>query len=166
MICRKLTVRASTRNDQNGIAAVQAEAFGRSREAELALALIRASGKTISLVAECVGRVVGHVLLTEIDAPVRSLALAPLAVLPDYREMQVGTSLVRESISRARKLRFDAIFVLGDTPYYERFGFSSALADPFEVGWQGRNFMALELVEGCLKGKSGKLAYPEAFFAQ
>ncbi len=54
--------------------------------------------------------------------------------------------------------------MLGDNLYYERFGFSSRLADPFEVGWQGRNFMALELVEGCLAGKSGKLAYPEAFF--
>lgn len=164
MRCRQLTIRPSVAADETAIAVVQTEAFGRPYEARLALSLIHSPQTTISLVAECENRIVGHVLLSAIEAPVPSMALAPLAVLPEFREMLVGTALVREGISRAAHTGIHAIFVLGDNLYYERFGFSSTLADPFEVGWQGRNFMALELVEGCLAGKAGKLAYPEAFF--
>lgn len=164
MRCRQLTVRPSAARDETAIAVVQTEAFGRPYEARLALSLIHAPQTTISLVAECEGRIVGHILLSAIEAPVPAMALAPLAVLPEFREMLVGTALVREGIARAAEAGYQAIFVLGDNLYYERFGFSSSLADPFEVGWQGRNFMALELVEGCLSGKHGKLAYPEAFF--
>jgi len=164
MRCKELTIRPSGPADETSIAVVQTEAFGSPYEARLALSLIHAPETTISLVAQCEGRIVGHILLSAIAAPVPSMALAPLAVLPEYREMQVGTALVRTAIERARQIGMQAIFVLGDNLYYERFGFSSTLADPFEVGWQGRNFMALELVEGCLAGKHGKLAYPEAFF--
>lgn len=164
MRCRQLIIRPSQPGDETAIAVVQTEAFGRPYEARLALSLIEAPDRTISLVAECDGRIVGHILLSAIHAPVPAAAIAPLAVLPEYREMQVGTSLVRAGISEAAQAGFEALFVLGDNLYYERFGFSSRLADPFEVDWQGRNFMALELVEGCLLGKSGRLAYPEAFF--
>jgi putative acetyltransferase len=164
MRCKELTIRPSGPADETAIAVVQTEAFGRPYEARLALSLIHAPETTISLVAQCEGRIVGHILLSAIAAPVEAMALAPLAVLPEFREMQVGTALVRAAIERAREIGTQAIFVLGDNLYYERFGFSSTLADPFEVGWQGRNFMALELAEGCLAGKHGKLAYPEAFF--
>jgi putative acetyltransferase len=77
--------------------------------------------------------------------------------------MQVGTSLVREGITRARKLGYDAVFVLGDPDYYQRFGFSGALAGSFEVPWKGPNFMALEIREGSLAGMAGKLIYPAEF---
>ena len=164
MLCDKITIRQSRKSDEAAIGQVLTKAFGRINEARLALALIKAKNKTISLVGDCNGRVVGHVLLTAIKAPAHSMALAPLAVMPEFREMQVGSSLVREAIARARKAKTAAIFVLGDSGYYERFGFSSPLADPFEAGWQGRNFMALELVENCLQGKSGKLDCPRSFF--
>jgi putative acetyltransferase len=164
MLCNEITLRPSKKNDEKAIAGLLEEVFGRKAESRLALTLIHAPNATISLVALCSGRIAGHVLLTEIEGPARFMALAPLAVHPDFREMQVGSTLVRDAITRARKAGFEAIFVLGDNFYYERFGFSSPLADPFEAGWQGQNFMALELKEGCLKGKSGRLAYPEAFF--
>ncbi len=165
MLCDEIIIRPSVASDEQAIASVLVEAFGRSSEAQLALSLINAPDKTISLVALCETRIVGHVLLTAITGPAKFVALAPLAVSPDFREMQIGSALVREAIARARKAGFDALFVLGDNFYYERFGFSSPLADPFEVGWQGQNFMALELREGCLEGLSGRLDYPQAFFS-
>jgi putative acetyltransferase len=164
MRCKELTIRPSGPADETAIAVVQTEAFGRPYEARLALSLIHAPETTISIVAQCEGKIVGHILLSPVAAPVPSMALAPLAVLPEYREMQVGTALVRAALERAREMGTQAVFVLGDNLYYGRFGFSSELADPFEVGWQGRNFMALELEEGCLAGKHGRLEYPEAFF--
>jgi putative acetyltransferase len=163
MLCNKLIIRHSTANDMAAIRAVETGAFGRKAEAALVEQLIPAPETTISLIALCDGKAVGHLLLTEIEAPVKALALAPLAVLPSYREMQVGSELVRSAIREAGNSGYQAIFVLGDNMYYERFGFVSRLADPFEVEWQGINFMALEVEPGCLKGKKGLLSYPAPF---
>ncbi|MCB1456120.1 MAG: N-acetyltransferase [Nitratireductor sp.] len=165
MLSKRMTIRQSIASDGAAIVTVQSEAFGRTDEADLSMRLISAPPNTISLIAESNGEVVGHVLLTEIGAPVRAMALAPLAVVPQFREMQVGSQLVRAAIDQAREAGYEAIFVLGDNAYYERFGFVSNKADPFDVKWQGPHFMALELREGALGGKAGKLQYPEAFFA-
>ena len=165
MLCNKLTIRKSKKSDAKAIRSIETKAFGRKAEANLVDQLIPAPDHTISLVAICDGSAIGHILLTEISAPLKALALAPLAVLPDYREMQVGSELVRNAIAQARKSGFEAIFVLGDVLYYERFGFSGKLADPFKVKWQGKHFMALELVDGALSGKQGRLEYPEPFMA-
>lgn len=163
MLCDRVTIRPSRPEDQAGILSVERKAFGRKQEARLVDQLIPAPQYTISLIAECDGRIIGHVLLTEIGAPVKALALAPLAVLAEFREMQVGSRLVRTAIETAKTDGYEAIFVLGDVLYYERFGFSGKLADPFSVRWQGRHFMALELKDGSLKGRRGKLEYPEPF---
>ncbi len=163
MLCNKLIIRPSENSDAKAIRKVETKAFGRKSEANLVDQLIPAPEFTISLIAECDGEIIGHILLTEIDAPIKALALAPLAVLPKYREMQVGSDLVRASVKIARDEKFDAIFVLGDVLYYERFGFSSQLADPFRVQWQSKNFMALELRENALHNKKGSLTYPEPF---
>ena len=163
MLCDRLTIRETRKGDEKAIRKVETAAYGRAGEARLVARLIPAPPYTLSLIAECDGEPVGHILMTEISAPVRSVALAPLAVIPPYREMQVGSQLVREALSRVAARGYEAVFVLGDNLFYERFGFSSRLADPFEVGWQGRDFMALELVSGSLAGKSGRLDYPEPF---
>jgi putative acetyltransferase len=162
-LAERLRVRPSRKADAVAIAALHRHAFGREAEAALALALIGDRMPTISLVGECDRAIVGHVLLSEIGAPVKAMALAPLAVAADYREMQIGSRLVTEAIRRATEAGYAAIFVVGDNGYYERFGFARSLAEPFEVAWQGRHFMALELEEGALAGRSGKLEYPREF---
>ncbi|MGB7287932.1 MAG: N-acetyltransferase [Salaquimonas sp.] len=164
MLCNKITIRSSVEADAKMIRKVERKAFGRKSEANLVDMLIPAPEFTISLVAECDGEIIGHVLMTEIRAPAKSLALAPLAVVSKYREMQVGSELVRSALKIAKEVGFEAVFVLGDLGYYERFGFSSQLADPFEVEWQGKQFMALELKDGALRNKKGPLNYPEPFF--
>ena len=164
MLCDQLTIRPTGPEDTKAIHKVESEAYGRKDEALLAEALIPAPPVTFSFLAECQGKPAGHILLTEIEAPVRALALAPLAVVPEFREMHVGTTLVRHALEAARSHGFEAVFVLGDNMYYERFGFSSSLADPFRIKWQGKRFMAIEIKPGCLAGKSGKLDYPEPFY--
>ncbi len=163
MLKNRAVIRSSRPHDAQAIAELGLVAFGRPKEAEMALKLIAGEPRTISLVAECNRRVVGHVLLSEVGAPVPSMALAPLSVHPDFREMQIGTSLVREAIARARKAGFKAVFVLGDNGYYERFGFSSPKADAFDVPWQGNHYMALELAEDALAGLGGPIVYPPQF---
>jgi putative acetyltransferase len=158
-----LVIRETAGKDEAAIRAIHTSAFGREAEALLAMHLIAAPVSTVSLIAECGAVPVGHILLSEIGAPVRAAALAPLAVMPHYRELQIGTNLVRSAMERARRKGYEALFVLGHPGYYERFGFTSELASRFEVPWSGPYFMALELRGGALVGRKGQLKYPEVF---
>lgn len=163
MLCQQVAIRTARKSDSEAIGHIHRTSFRQDGEANLVAALVESPTPTISLIADCGGKPVGHLLLSQIEAPVKATALAPMAVLPDYREMQIGTSLVNEAIRRARKHRYQAMFVLGYNGYYERFSFSPEAADPFQVEWQGPHFMALELSAGALAGKKGRLIYPAPF---
>lgn len=108
------------------------------------------------------GRVIGTVRLWDVRAGengVRALLLGPLAVDPALKNSGVGSALMRHAISEARRLGHGAILLVGDEPYYSRFGFSArktgtlAMPGPYEQ----RRFLALELVEGALDGAEGVL---------
>jgi len=163
MIIQKIKFRIARADELETIVALQEDAFGEKAERQLVHDLVLSAAATLSLLAEFKGSIIGHILLSEIGAPVKALTLAPLAVLPAYREMQIGCELVRRAIDMAVEQDYQVIFVLGDPNYYERFGFSSPLADSFDCPWQGRNFMAKELQEDALKGRNGPLIYPKAF---
>jgi len=165
-IAAKARYRPGEASDLPAIRAVEALSYaGVEPDTGLSESLVTASVDTLSHIAEIDGQVVGHILLTRIDGPERALALAPLAILPDWRDMQIGTELVRHALKRARADGWHSVFVYGQPDYYGRFGFKSHLADPAETGWQGPRFLALELVNGALKGWTGPLRYPEAYQA-
>jgi len=124
----------------------------------------------LSLVAEVQGRIVGHILFYPIeirseDKVFPSLALAPMAVLPEYQRQGIGSQLVEEGLKKARKLGFSSVIVLGHAAYYPRFGFEPAgkwgIQPPFEV--PDDVFMALELVRDGLKDIQGTVEYPPEF---
>lgn len=163
MIIQQTVFRIATESELDTIVALQASASGQKSEGKLVQQLVSSETTTLSILAEFRREIVGHVLLSQIQAPIKAAALAPLAVLAPYREMQIGSELVRHAIKLAKEQGYQAIFVLGDTNYYERFGFSGPLADNFKCPWQGRNFMAKELKENALKDQSGTLTYPKAF---
>lgn len=143
------------------MAAVVAAAFGGDDEARLVARLHGDGDAAISLVADEQGAIVGHILLSRLVAPVRALALAPLAVAPGRQGSGVGSALVRVAIDRARQGGWQAIFVLGDVDYYGRFGFDGASAAGFSSPYAGPHFMALALAE--LPVGDGEIAYPRAF---
>lgn len=108
------------------------------------------------------GRLVGTVRLWHVRAGrsgVPALLLGPLAVAPDLQGAGVGGSLMRIAIARAAERGHRAILLVGDEPYYRRFGFSADLAaglampGPFER----HRFLALELQPGALAGATGVL---------
>ena len=134
-----------------------------SGDSGLAEALLAAPVDTLSFVAELEGAVVGHILLTAIAGPEKALALAPLAILPQWRDMQIGTELVRHALNVARERGWMSVFVYGQPDYYCRFGFKSRTADPADTALQGPRFLALELAKDALAGWSGALQYPDAF---
>ena len=54
----------------------------------------------------------------------RALLLGPVAVHPTRQGEGLGGILIRESLQIARDLGWDRVVLVGDAPYYSRFGFS------------------------------------------
>ncbi|ATB32226.1 GNAT family N-acetyltransferase [Melittangium boletus] len=151
--------------DVEAIRRIVEHAFGRPEEAALVDAL-RDSGDTVlSLVAEEAGALVGHVLFSRMEAPMRALGLAPVAVMPGAQRRGVGGALIREGLARARQGGWEAVFVLGEPPYYERFGFTAAAASGFRSPYAGPYFMALALRGPELSPREGAVAYARPFAA-
>jgi predicted N-acetyltransferase YhbS len=136
--------------------------FGAARHARTCQRLrdgrLPAKGLAFSAVHQ--GRLVGTIRLWHVDAGGRAaLMLGPLAVDPAARELGIGAELMKHAIAAATTLGHGAIILLGDEPYYSRFGFSSAnmealsLPGPFE-----RNrLLGLELRAGTLGGAAGMI---------
>jgi predicted N-acetyltransferase YhbS len=106
------------------------------------------------------GRLVGTVRLWHVSAGgVPALVLGPLAVDPACRKLGVGAALIHHALAAASERGHGAVILLGDAPYYGRFGFSDlktgelSLPGPFERG----RLLALELRAGALDGASGMI---------
>lgn len=85
---------------------------GVPRVAELCLVL-RSSGAVTAAIRFWPVRVA--------DQPV--LLLGPIAVHPTAQGEGLGGLLMRDSLTRATQLGFDRVLLVGDAPYYSRFGF-------------------------------------------
>ena len=53
----------------------------------------------------------------------RALLLGPIAVHPTRQGEGLGGWLIRDSLERARALGWERVLLVGDAPYYARFGF-------------------------------------------
>ena len=118
-----------------------------------------AEGLALSAVRE--GRLVGTLRLWHVSAGGRpALMLGPLAVEASSRQLGVGAALMDHALAAAKARGHRAVILLGDAPYYARFGFSAAktgelsLPGPFERD----RLLGLELSEGALDGAWGMVA--------
>jgi putative acetyltransferase len=165
-------IRAETPADYDAVHEVNVSAFERDSEAKL-VAAIRQSDDFIpelSLVAVSDAKIAGHILFSRVhiqtpSANVAALALAPLAVLPDYQNQGIGSALVQYGLQEARRLGHKIAIVLGHPNYYPRFGFVPSvqfcITSPFPVA--DEVFMVQELVPGALVGINGMVKYPPTF---
>ena len=116
-----------------------------------------AEGLAFSAVAR--GRLVGTVRLWHVSAGgIPALVLGPLAVGSAYRKLGVGAALMDHALAaRARGHR--AVLLLGDAPYYERFGFSAAKARELALpgAFERERLLGLELEAGALDGAWGMI---------
>ena len=107
------------------------------------------------------GGVVGTVRLWDVrlgeGGP--ALLLGPLAVEPGLKSGGIGSALMRHAVAEAMRLGHGAILLVGDAPYYGRFGFSAdrtgtlAMPGPYER----HRLLALELKDGALDGAKGTI---------
>ncbi|MEI9409017.1 N-acetyltransferase [Mesorhizobium salmacidum] len=88
-----------------------------------------------------------------------ALLLGPLAVDPSLKSAGIGSALMRHAIAEAARLGHAAILLVGDEPYYGRFGFSAARTGALAMPgpYERHRLLALELVEGALDGAQGTL---------
>ena len=117
-----------------------------------------AAGLALSAVRE--GTLVGTVRLWHVSAGGRpALVLGPLAVDPAFRELGIGAALMQQALAAARARGHAAVILLGDAPYYARFGFSPektgalSLPGPFERD----RLLAIEFTTGALDGAAGMI---------
>jgi predicted N-acetyltransferase YhbS len=165
----EMLIRPETTADQDATRLVNRLAFGQEDEARLVDALRGGGYVRVSLVAERAGQVVGHILFSDLPiitktGAVPALALAPMAVLPDFQRQGIGSALVQRGLEACRQQGHRVVVVLGHAHFYPRFGFHPALAAHLESPFSGKDsFMAAELVPGALDGVKGRVQYAPPF---
>lgn len=168
----RATIRPESSGDYVLIRKVNDLAFGQTTEGALIekLRLNPGFNEHLSLVAEVDGQVIGHILFFPISIrgdskTFPSLALAPMAVLPEFQKKGIGGQLIIRGLAVAKEYGFRSVIVLGHQDYYPKFGFTPAskwrIKAPYDVS--DEVFMAVELVEEGLRGVSGIVEYPLEF---
>jgi predicted N-acetyltransferase YhbS len=88
-----------------------------------------------------------------------ALLLGPLGVASDLRSRGIGHQLVVTALEKAARRGHRAVILVGDAPYYARFGFTDRLTAGLEMpGPVDRaRFLGLELVPGALADAFGMI---------
>ncbi|MCP4875936.1 MAG: N-acetyltransferase [Gammaproteobacteria bacterium] len=166
-----MKIRLENKTDYAAVHDVNLAAFGSEDEANLVTRLRQQAQSYVSLVAEEKGVVIGHIMFSgahlSADPKRCVMALAPMAVLPEFQQRGIGSSLVKSGLEHCENQGYGAIFVLGHAQYYPRFGFKPADSFSIDSVYEvpAGVFMALELTPGALEGMAGRMFYHEAFDA-
>ncbi|MGI9351811.1 MAG: GNAT family N-acetyltransferase [Rhizobiaceae bacterium] len=86
-----------------------------------------------------------------------ALLLGPLVVADEFKSKGYGAELMKKAVDAAREADFNCIILVGDLPYYQRFGFGVipqgqiTLPGPVDP----HRLLACPLKEGALHGISG-----------
>jgi putative acetyltransferase len=129
----KINIRPEQKSEKSMIHSVNKIAFKQSNEAALVDAL-RKTGRFVpglSLTAKYYEKTVGHILFYPVDIVngdrhIETLALASMAVLPEYQKKGVGSKLVKVGLGKAKQLGYRSVIVRGHPKYYPKFGFQPA----------------------------------------
>ena len=132
---------------------------GRIRKTSQRLREGREPAPGLSFSASAGGMLIGTVRLWQIRSCGlgNALLLGPLAIDGRWQGEGVGKALMRRAIADAAELGYGAIVLVGDAPYYQRFGFTAhaarrlAMPGPFERD----RLLALPLHGGALDRAHG-----------
>ncbi|MCP1200391.1 GNAT family N-acetyltransferase [Notoacmeibacter sp. MSK16QG-6] len=138
----------------------RAMGLNRKRKSSEAIRRGRLPADGLSFVARSLsGAVVGTVRLWHVDAGGQAaLLLGPLAVAPEAKGAGIGSALMVHAIEAAESFGHRAILLVGDAPYYKRFGFEAAPTGLAMPGpFSRERFLALTFTLGALDGAAGVL---------
>ena len=168
-ISMPILIRAEHEEDFEAVRTVNLRAFGQDGESRLIDSLRAGGFAPVSLVAGIGAQVVGHILFSKLEIitgadTVTALALAPLAVLPEFQRLAIGSALVRRGLEICKDHGHRIVVVLGHPDFYPRFGFSAKLAESLQSPFGGGpSFMVAELTPGAMAGVVGRVEYAPPF---
>jgi putative acetyltransferase len=163
-------IRPASLEDAAAIRRVHVTAFPTAAEADV-VERLRASGKAvIELVALDGDSIVGHIVFSPVALRPRAgavgLGLAPLAVLPDHEKHGVGRRLIQNGLAECHRWGAGFVVVIGDPPYYSRFGFEPAAKHGLRSQYPARDaFMVFKLEAGALPPPGTLVNYAPEFSA-
>jgi predicted N-acetyltransferase YhbS len=149
-----VTIRKAQPADIPEISKLHARVFGPGRFVRSAYRVRERKGhlSRYCLVAHLDGALIASLRMTEIAIGGTSGAalLGPVAVEPKHRGCGIGTRLVKEALAAARTEGTALVVLVGDEPYYGRFGFTAL--PPGQIVFPGpvnpRRILAVELIGG------------------
>tara|TARA_B100000929_G_scaffold134665_1_gene106622 strand:+ start:2077 stop:2571 length:495 start_codon:yes stop_codon:yes gene_type:complete len=161
-----MVIRETTESDFEEVFSLIQSAFGNRKESDLVRRLISDNDVLINLVAESssviLGNIVVSIITMEPDLGLFCGGIAPLSVLPDQQSSGIGSKLMKAVIKESKKMEIDALFLLGDPDYYNKFGFTvSKIKNDYSV----EHFQELELNKGCLVKVKSTVKYASAFLS-
>jgi putative acetyltransferase len=163
-------IRPEQAGDAAAVRQVHLTAFPTPAEADL-VERLRASGKAvIELVALDGDSVVGHIVFSPLALRPRAgtvgLGLGPLAVMPDHEKHGVGRRLIQNGLAACHRWGAGFVVVIGDPPYYTRFGFEPAAKHGLRSEYDaGDAFMVFKLESGALPPPGTLVKYAPEFSA-
>jgi predicted N-acetyltransferase YhbS len=156
-------IRAERASDVAAREALLDACFGANRHTRTCQRLRdgRAPAQGLALSAVRQGQLVGTVRLWHVSAGgIPALMLGPLAVEASSRQFGVGAALMDHALAAAKARGHRAVILLGDAPYYARFGFSTDKTGELALpgAFKRDRLLGLELGEGTLNGAWGMIA--------
>ncbi len=160
-----VTIRTEKTSDFTAREALLNRAFGvkrfRKTSEKLRASRLPAEGLAFSAV-DAKGKLIGTVRLWNIIAGSAgpSLLLGPLAVDCNAQGQGVGSALMNHALAEAKRLGHASVVLVGDAPYYERFGFSPAFTRSLHLPGpvMRERFLGLELEPEALDDAEGLVA--------
>ena len=86
-----------------------------------------------------------------------ALLLGPVAVHPTRQGEGLGGLLIRESLQLARPLGWERVMLVGDAPYYRRFGFEKLAGVVMPPPTNPDRVLGQEIAEGAWDGVRGEV---------
>lgn len=86
-----------------------------------------------------------------------ALLLGPVAVHPTRQGEGLGGSLVRDSLAKAAETGWERVMLVGDAPYYQRFGFRRLMGVEMPPPTNPERVLGLALEAGSWDGIRGQV---------
>jgi predicted N-acetyltransferase YhbS len=157
-----VTIRHELATDAAAREALLTRAFGKGRKRKTSERLRegRLAAEGLAFTAtDGEGRLVGTLRLWNVIAGSAgpALLLGPLAVDCSHQKLGIGAALMRHALAEAVRLGHVAVLLVGDAPYYSRFGFSHSGTDDLHLPGpvERARFLGIELAPGALAGAEG-----------
>ena len=157
-----ITIRHERPVDEGAREALLDVAYGPERHTKPSVRMRkgRKPADKLALVAVERGRIIGTVRCWPVNAGLgrKALLLGPLAVHPAAQRRGIGAMLMRRAMDEASLAGHRAILLVGDAPYYGRFGFSAAKTGALRLrGADPVRLLGCEIVSGALDGAAGAI---------